>query len=119
MSSTVTIFRARRVLTMNPARPEATHVAVRDGLILGVGTLDELRGWGPFELDERLADRGLMPGLVEAHSHLSAGGFWRYAYCGWFDAPTPTATSGRVRSRSTPWWPRCSAWPTARPATPR
>ena len=30
MSNTV-IYRTRRILTMNPANPEATHVAVRDG----------------------------------------------------------------------------------------
>jgi predicted amidohydrolase YtcJ len=39
-----TIFSARRILTMNPGRPEATHVAVRDGRILGAGSLDELTG---------------------------------------------------------------------------
>ena len=33
-----TIYAARRTLTMNPSRPEATHVAVRDGRILGAGS---------------------------------------------------------------------------------
>ena len=37
MSAPVTIFRARLIRTMDPARPEATHVAVRDGRVLGVG----------------------------------------------------------------------------------
>ena len=37
-----TIYRARRILTMNPARPEATHVAVRDGRILGAGSLEDV-----------------------------------------------------------------------------
>jgi hypothetical protein len=37
-----TIFQARKILTMNPSRPLATHVAVRDGRILGAGSLDEL-----------------------------------------------------------------------------
>lgn len=80
-----TIYRARRILTMNPARPEATHVAVRDGRILGAGPLDELAGWGPYTLDERLADLVLLPGLIEGHSHLMAGALWRYTYCGYFD----------------------------------
>ena len=31
-----TVFSARKILTMNPSRPEATHVAVRDGRILGL-----------------------------------------------------------------------------------
>lgn len=84
-----TIFRARRILTMNPGRPEATHVAVRDGRILGVGPLDELAGWGSYTLDDRFADKVLMPGLVEGHSHVSEGTFWRFLYLGRFDRMDP------------------------------
>jgi hypothetical protein len=88
-----TIYPARKIITMNPARPEATHVAVREGRILGVGSLAELQGWGAASVDRRFADLVLMPGLVEGHSHLMAGAFWRYAYCGWFDLTDP---DGRV-----------------------
>jgi hypothetical protein len=87
--SPITVYRARRILTMNPSRPEATHVAVRDGRILGAGSLDELSGWGPHVLDERFADLVLMPGFVEGHSHLMAGSLWRHVYCGWFDVRDP------------------------------
>ena len=88
-SSSFVVYRARRILTMNPARPEATHVAVRDGRILGVGPLDELAGWGRYTLDETFADKVLMPGLVEGHSHASEGTFWRYTYLGRFDRMDP------------------------------
>ncbi len=84
-----TIYSARRIITMNPNRPETTHVAVRDGRILGTGTLEELAGWGAHELDERFADKILMPGLVEGHSHTMEGTFWRYIYCGFFDRMDP------------------------------
>ena len=87
-SSTV-VYRARRILTMNPSRPEATHVAVREGRILGVGPLEELTGWGAHTLDETFADKVLMPGLVEGHSHASEGTFWRYLYLGRFDRMDP------------------------------
>ena len=89
MRVSITIFRARRILTMNPARPEATHVAVRDGRILGAGTLDEVAGWGPYRLDDRFSEMVLMPGLVEGHSHASEGTFWRYLYLGRFDRRAP------------------------------
>lgn len=92
MTGTV-VFEARRIHTMHPARPEATHVAVRDGRILGAGALSDLEGWGPCSLDRRFADKVLMPGLVEGHSHLMAGTLWRYHYCGFFDAVDP---QGRV-----------------------
>ncbi len=83
------VYRARRILTLDPGRPEATHVAVRDGRVLGVGSLDDLRGWGPHELDERFADQVLMPGLVEGHTHLLAGAIWRFVYCGSHDTHDP------------------------------
>ncbi len=42
----ITIYPTRKVITMNPSNPKGTHVAVRNGMILGVGSLDELSGWG-------------------------------------------------------------------------
>jgi len=94
-----TVYAARRILTMHPARPTATHVAVREGRILGAGSLDELRGWGPFALDERFAGQVLMPGLVEGHSHLMAGSLWRHTYCGYFAVRDPQG--GEVAGSST------------------
>ena len=38
MSADIRILKARRILTMNSYRPVGTHVAIRDGRILGVGT---------------------------------------------------------------------------------
>ena len=86
---TVTIYSARKIITMNPSQPQATHVAVRDGRILGAGTLEEVAGWGPHTLDTRFADMVLMPGLVEGHAHLMAGGFWKHTYCGYFGVGDP------------------------------
>lgn len=76
------IISARKIITMDPAMPEATHVAVRDGRILGVGSLDELAAYGEAEIDERFADRVLMPGLVEGHSHAAEGSVWAHTYVG-------------------------------------
>ena len=87
------VYSARRILTMNPSRPEATHVAVRDGRILGAGSIDELKGWGAYTLDTGFADKVLMPGLVEGHSHTTEGTYWRYVYVGYFDRTDP---DGRV-----------------------
>ncbi len=84
-----TIFPAAKIITMNPSRPYATHVAVRDGRILGAGPLSELAGWGEHQIDTRFAGKVLMPGLVEGHSHVSEGVFWRFVYCGYFDRMDP------------------------------
>ncbi len=81
-SPTTTVFVARKILTMNAMQPEATHVAVRDGRVLAVGDLGRMQAWGDFSLDERFADQVLMPGLVEGHSHLMAGGLWQFPFVG-------------------------------------
>lgn len=86
------IYSARKILTMNPARPEVGHVAVRDGRIVGAGTVEELAGFGAYELDKRFAGKILMPGLVEAHCHVMEGAFWRFVYCGFFDRQAPDGT---------------------------
>jgi len=31
----------------------------------------------------------MLPGLVEAHAHVSAGGIWRYSYCGHYARTDP------------------------------
>ncbi|MDE0942080.1 MAG: amidohydrolase [Alphaproteobacteria bacterium] len=81
MSETV-IFSARKIITMNSYQAEASHVAVRDGRILGVGSLEDLQGWGEHRLDDRFAEKVLMPGFVEGHCHLMEGSIWRYHYVG-------------------------------------
>lgn len=84
-----TIFTARRVVTLNPRRPSATRVAVRDGRILAVGDADAMADWGPAQVDDRFADKILMPGFVEGHSHLMAGGVWRFTYAGFHARTAP------------------------------
>jgi len=87
--SETTIFAAAKIITMNRYCPTASHVAVRDGRILGVGDLDTLAGWGDHRLDDRFADKVLMPGLVEGHCHLMEGSIWRYVYVGYHPRTGP------------------------------
>ena len=96
MSIPVTVFVARRIITMNPAQPFATHVAVRDGRILAVGGAPEVGDLGPAEIEDRFAAKTVMPGFVEGHSHLHEGAAWRDPYLGFFDrrAPDGTIASG-------------------------
>ncbi len=89
MSSPITVYVARNIVTMNPMQPEATHVAVRDGRILAVGDLARCAAWGAYALDERFADQVLLPGLVEGHCHLKEGSMWDWTYTGWFDRRDP------------------------------
>ena len=83
------VFVARTILTMNPAQPQATHVAVQGGRILAVGQEADMAAWPEAERIDRLCDKVLMPGLIEAHSHLMEGAMWEAVYLGYFDRRDP------------------------------
>jgi predicted amidohydrolase YtcJ len=89
------VFRANKIITMAAGQPIATHVAVRDGRILGVGTSETIGGWGSYELDDRFVDKIVMPGLVEAHSHIAEGTVWKHCYVGSYDRSSPDGTLWR------------------------
>lgn len=88
MSETV-LYPARRIITMEPGQPHATHVLVRDGRILGVGGPEIAEAWGGARVDERFRDAVLLPGFIEAHSHMMTGALWDYLYCGDVDRVDP------------------------------
>ena len=87
--SRTTVYAARKIITMDPTLPEATHVAVRDGLILAVGGAGCAAPWGEFDRDDRYRDAVLMPGFVEGHAHMMAGAMWNYTYAGYQDRIDP------------------------------
>ncbi len=70
------IFIAKKIITMHPEHPFATAVAVKDGRILAVGELGDVIFWlknspfTPYEVDTTFKDKVLIPGLVDAHTHL-------------------------------------------------
>ena len=96
MKSDVTIYTGKKIITMNPVRPEATAVAVRENRILGVGTLDELKGWGDYTVDETFNSKIIIPGLIEAHCHAFEGKLWMFPYIGYFDRYGPDGTLWRA-----------------------
>ncbi len=98
MEST-TIYPARLIRTLWPSNPKASVVAVRSGRVLGVGSVESLQQWGPAAIDERFADKVLIPGFVEAHAHTMAGAVWNFPYVGFFDRVDP---DGKV-------WPGCKS----------
>ena len=96
-SRKITIYTAKRIVTLDPGTPSAEAVAVMNGKILGVGTLDEVRGWitnEEFEIDRRFQDAVIIPGLIEAHMHPQITGvLWQGVYVGRFDRTAPDGTS--------------------------
>lgn len=90
VSEGTAVFSARKIVTMNPSRPYATHVAVREGRIVAVGSEAELAGLAKGgRLDDRFRDKVLLPGFVEGHSHIMEGKMWSLPYVGAGDRRSP------------------------------
>lgn len=85
----ITVFKAKKIITMDVNRREATHVAVRDGEILAVGDATCADQWGDVIHNDSLSHATLMPGFIEGHAHMMAGSMWRYAYAGFHDREDP------------------------------
>lgn len=68
------VYTAKKIITMEPALPEASAVAVADGRIVAVGSLESLQPWlegREVAIDNRLQDKVLMPGFIDPHVHPS------------------------------------------------
>ncbi len=64
-----------RVVTVDPAKPEAQAIAVRQGKIVAVGTNDEIKPYlGPQTEHIDLASRLAIPGFIDGHLHFSGIG---------------------------------------------
>ncbi len=73
----IQVYAAKNIITMNPEQPSAEVVAVREGRILAVGTLEEVLeriGAEAHTVDDRFAGRVLMPGFIDPHIHPSLAG---------------------------------------------
>ncbi|HMK66295.1 MAG TPA: amidohydrolase family protein, partial [Thermodesulfobacteriota bacterium] len=66
------VFRNGKVVTMNPAKPDASAFVVLDGRFLAVGSDDDIHKWmgeGTEVVD--LKGKIVAPGFIESHNHLS------------------------------------------------
>ncbi len=70
-----TIYTNGTIITINDAQPLAEAVAVRNGKIVAVGTKEEvLKRKGEATKLVDLEGRTMLPGFVDAHGHVMAGG---------------------------------------------
>jgi predicted amidohydrolase YtcJ len=98
------VFVAKCIRTMDPGRPLASAVAVRDGRIVSVGTLEGMNPWlrrEPYEVDETFADNVICPGFIDLHTHFRMSGiFMGLTYLGPIENRGPTATSPGLPDRA-------------------
>ena len=68
----MTIYTARRIVTMDDSLPEATAVGIVGRRIVAVGDLASMAPWREHRevtVDDRFRDKVLMPGLIDNHIH--------------------------------------------------
>lgn len=86
-----TIFIAKKVITMDPIQPEATAIAVQNGRIYSVGSLDDVKMGlkpGNYTVNNLFANDIITPGFIEAHAHLTMlAVFLSHTYIGYWDFP--------------------------------
>ena len=101
--SDITIFPARKILTMDPGRPTATAIAVRDNRILSVGTIESMGPWlrrYAHTIDDTFAGKILLPGFIDPHTHLSQSGAYMFLnYVGPIPSPGPNRINPALPTR--------------------
>ena len=96
-ASNITIFVAKKIITMDPVQPQATAVALKDGKIYSVGSLDQMKSWmkpDTYTVNTNYANDTITPGMIEAHSHLTMlAVFLAHPYVGYWDFPGLNGTT--------------------------
>ncbi len=97
------VFEARCVRTMDPGRPLAEAVAVKDGHVISTGTIESMQPWlerEPYEIDDTFRDKVIFPGFIDPHTHFRMSGiFMGLTYLGPLDQQGPRGFNRGLKTR--------------------
>ena len=100
----ITVYRARKVLTLDPGRPVAEAIAVMDGRVVSTGTLETMQPWlkrHEHVIDDTLAGKVIMPGFIDPHTHFAiSSGFMALHYLGPIESPGPAGMNAPLRTHA-------------------
>lgn len=71
-ASSIVVYTAREIITLDPSRPVVQAVAVEENRIIATGSLEEIQrslSDKALTVDSRFADLVLIPGLINQHEH--------------------------------------------------
>lgn len=88
---------------MDLGRPQASAVAVSQGRIVSVGSIETMQPWlrrYPHSIDDRYQDKVMMPGFIDPHTHLRLSGtYMGLEYVGPIDSAAPDGIRKGLPSR--------------------
>ena len=95
------ILHNARIRTSDPVRPRAQALAVRGGVIVALGSGDDMRGLaGPRTRVIDAGGRCVLPAFQDAHIHLADGGCDLVASAPLWDVTTPDALVATLRAHA-------------------
>jgi predicted amidohydrolase YtcJ len=84
------------IISLDPARPRAEALAIRDGRIVGIGAAADLDPLiGPHTIRENAAGKVIIPGLTDAHLHWELTTRWLHSV-DLFEVPSRAEAVHRV-----------------------
>lgn len=103
------------IVTMDPERPRAEAMAIRDGRIVGVGSLAEARAAaGPAAREIGFGGGAVVPGLIDTHNHMFWTGMQQALVdlrdCKSIDGIVAEVRAYAARNPRTPWIVSGTGW---------
>ena len=100
MSNTTTILRNGRITTLDPDTPEAEALAIRDGLIVAVGSEADVMRLSEGAQIIDLGGRRVIPGLNDSHTHVIRGGLNYNMELRWENVPSVADALAMLRRQA-------------------
>lgn len=95
-----TIYRNTNVITIDPSKPRAQAVAIRDGKFVAVGSNDDINDLaGPNTNVVDLPGKTVLPGFIDAHIHVLSSGI-RHVMAADCDKRTVAEIQNALRERT-------------------
>ncbi len=95
------VFIGGRITTLDPSQPEVEALAVKDGILVAVGsTAEVMRHAGPKTMSVDLRGRRVVPGLNDSHTHLIRAGLNYNMELRWDGVPSLADAMAMLKSRS-------------------
>ena len=89
---------------MDPGRPFAECVAVRDGRVVSTGTIETMQPWltrYSHKIDDTFAGKVIMPGFIDPHTHFAfSSSYLTMHYVGPIDSPGPQGINKGLATRA-------------------